>query len=130
MVVGNFDIEGVPTFPPEADAPLTVDADAELASPTAAQFLEAIAGIPHQVLVASGRIQHVEAPQCPKPKGLELPDLPAFPQALRILIPKAFYHQIIVIRIPYLIESFFPTKCRVRPGNLGISLCAADVLCA
>lgn len=64
MVVGDLDIEWpwVIVGPFEADAPLLVDADAELTSSVAPQSLEMIAGEPHEIGPARRCVQDVEAP--------------------------------------------------------------------
>lgn len=61
--VDDLDVEGIGRAPDEADAPLIVEADAELAGTIAPERLEAVAGRHAQVGERVGRIEDGESPQ-------------------------------------------------------------------
>ena len=58
VIVHNFDLIGVPFAPHEADAPLVVDADAELTCSISRERLQAIPRRRSQVVDGSGIVQH------------------------------------------------------------------------
>jgi hypothetical protein len=53
MVVDDLDIVRISIHPTKTDAPLSIDADAELVSPVAPQPLQAIAGWRLEILKGS-----------------------------------------------------------------------------
>jgi hypothetical protein len=63
VVVDDLDVEGIGGAPDEADAPLIVDADAVLASTSALERLEPIAGRNAQIGEGVGRIEDDEFPK-------------------------------------------------------------------
>jgi len=57
-MVGNLDIEGVSVFEGEAEAPLVVDTDTQLAGPTAGKRFESIGGKRRQVFNSLGVVEN------------------------------------------------------------------------
>jgi len=57
VVVRDLDLEGIPGVPPEADAPLVVDPDAELPGAVSDEPLEAVARWHAKVREVHGRVQ-------------------------------------------------------------------------
>jgi len=62
VIIDNLDIKGVPSFKPEADAPLIVDTNAPLSLPFALKRLKPVAWRYPQVLYHSGSIQYRKFP--------------------------------------------------------------------
>jgi len=60
MVVGDYDIVNVFVVPAEAEPPLLIDADAELAGAAAFEGFETVAGWVAQVGEGAGLVEHVE----------------------------------------------------------------------
>ena len=93
MVVDDFYIVCVSACPPEADAPLVVDADAVLAGPIASQFLEAVGGWNAEVK-ETGR--GVENDELAERNSLEVRRQPTGPlsleEAFSIDVPEAADH--------------------------------------
>ena len=65
MVVHDLHVVGIAVCPLEADAPLVVDANAELADSVVLQFLKVVGAWDFQVVKALRRIEHAElSPRC------------------------------------------------------------------
>ena len=60
MVVGDFDTVGVVVLPAEAEPPLLIDADAELAGAAAFEGFESVAGRVAEIGEEAGLVEHVE----------------------------------------------------------------------
>ncbi len=58
VIIYNFHVQRVTIFPPEAEAPLIVYADAVLPQAVAAQRFQAVAGWNPQVIKAFRSVQH------------------------------------------------------------------------
>jgi hypothetical protein len=100
VVIGDFDIMGVSVFPAEADPPLLVDADAELAVAISLQRFEPVGRWNPQVVDVDGLADHGELDEGAlldvrgESSGtLFIPDFPRF------LVGEAYQHQ---VKIDYL----------------------------
>jgi hypothetical protein len=60
VVIGDFDVVGIAIFPAEADAPLLVDSDTELAEPVAFESFQPIGGRNFQILQDDSLTDHRE----------------------------------------------------------------------
>ena len=92
MVIDDFDVVGVSISPLEADAPLVVDAYAELPDTVTGQCLEAVARQGHQIVDRFGVVQNFESSFRLGNAGLELPDSFSFIEGLCIPAAESFYH--------------------------------------
>jgi len=94
VVVGDFDIVGVPALPSEADSPLIVDPDTVLARAVSREALQSIPWGYAQVAQRLGGIQQQQLPMSPsldirgQPSGARSPE-----HLLRCRIRKASNHQ-------------------------------------
>jgi len=57
MVIGDFDIEGVPIMPFKADSPLLVDVNCVLPFPFTSKSVKHVSGIQHQGIQARGGME-------------------------------------------------------------------------
>ena len=71
MIVDDFDIDGVPLFPTEADPPSFVDPYAVLTLPVALQRFQPVAGWGRQVLKNAGTVKVQQLPPRRPLKRLE-----------------------------------------------------------
>ncbi len=97
MIVDNLNIMGVSIFPPEANAPLVIHANAILAGTLSLQFLEPVPGWHSQVVQRIGGVQGHELSQhdSEQIRG-KTPHWLAVEQALSILIREALDHTVTI----------------------------------
>lgn len=63
MIIHDFDVQGIPRVPLEANTPLVVDANTVLSAPIAAQSFQAICWRHAQILQCLRPIQHTQLAQ-------------------------------------------------------------------
>jgi len=79
MIIHDFDVQGIPIVPLEANPPLVVDANTMLSAPIAAQSFQAIGRRHAQILQCLRTIQH---PQLAQRNLLNIGRQPARPLAI------------------------------------------------
>jgi len=93
VVVRDLDGVGVAALPPEADAPLVVEADAVLTGPVAGEPLESVAWRDAEV---GERLGGVEDEEIPEGAALEIgwpsPAGAPFEELLGVAVPEALDH--------------------------------------
>ena len=99
MVVDDFHTVGVAVPPHEADVILIIDSDAVLALALAVQSLESVSGGNIQIIQGHRGMQQEQLLQCPHFQiGGNPWASPSSPKLIRIRIPEACYHGVIVLR--------------------------------
>jgi len=92
MIIHDFNIGHIASFPSEADSPLIVDTNAVLPLPVAFQRFKLIAGRLSEILKGSGTIQIEEfAPRLPF-KGLKTGNTMIIKQSGGVTTAKRFDH--------------------------------------
>ena len=93
VIVDDLDVVRVAVLPPEADAPLIVDANAVLPGAIPFQLLQAVAGRDAEVLKLLRGVDEAELPeQRPLEVGREAADALALKQALGVPISETLDH--------------------------------------
>jgi len=93
MVVGDLDGVGVAAGPPEADAPLVVDADAVLTGPVSGELLEPVAWRDAEVGERLGGVQDEEFPAgAALEVGRPAPAGAPFEELLGVVVTEALDH--------------------------------------
>src|SRR5512139_3962973 len=99
VIVDDLDVVGVAFAPSEADTPLVVDADAELAFAPAAEFLESVAGRRSKIVQHDGSVQLPQPPERHAPDvGSESPDRFPLEEPFRVGVAESADHTIIITR--------------------------------
>ena len=94
VIVGDLDVVRVAVLPPEADAPLIVDANTVLPGAIPFQLLQAISGRDAEVLELLCGVHEAELPeQRTLEVGREAADTLALKQALGVPIGEALDHR-------------------------------------
>jgi hypothetical protein len=97
VVIHDFHVVSIGIFPFEADAPLLIDADAELAGPVAAQRFETVAGQARQILHGFGVVQDFQPSFGLRGTGFEFPDALALEKCFRIRVMNIYNNTILYI---------------------------------
>jgi hypothetical protein len=99
MVVDDFHIVGIAVPPYEADAILIIDSDAVLTFALAVQSLQPVSRGNIQIIQRHRGMQQEKLLQCTHFQiGGNPSASPRLPKLLRIRIPEACYHGVIVLR--------------------------------
>ncbi len=101
MIVDNLDVIRTPTRPNEADTPLIVDPDAELAGAVATQRLETVSGRYPEVAERPRSVEVIELAPGDTLERAESPHITVAKQPLGILVAKALNHAAIIMPSDY-----------------------------
>ena len=94
MIVNNFNLVRIVLLPAEADAPLVIDPNAQLAAAAPFESFQTGAGECGQVSQPLGIVQHTQLPQCYSLHTvIQSPRESAMPEALGLFAGKARNHR-------------------------------------
>jgi hypothetical protein len=122
MIIRNLHVESVPVFPTEADAVLTVDADAILSGAIALQCLQPVRGRRGQVSKLIRAIDLNQPSQRHSRNLLKSPDTLLIEDRLRVFIAKGADQTTIILRIASYAEQHtsgkanYCSKCTPQGG--------------
>jgi hypothetical protein len=92
MVIDDLDLFRRAFAPDEADSPLTVDPDAMLTLPVAAQSLEPVSWNYRHILQYPGVVEHPKLPPCHRSNVAESAALPAAEELFGLLAAERLDH--------------------------------------